>query len=155
MAPAPYEPLSRRLLSLLDKAKAYQLSRRTTPTLAGVLPRHLARQYDNFRVIIRIMAVRRGGHSSSASTSEHVMTRFITAQDLRFARNGSTAVHRGCVGRDGAQIQRDRLVSHLYQARREYRWRCETAGKSASRASESRRAWASRANFANGSICCG
>jgi hypothetical protein len=29
-----------------------------------------------------------------------------------------------------APVERDRLVSHLYQARREYRRTCETAGKS-------------------------
>ena len=34
-----------------------------------------------------------------------------------------------------AAVERDRFVSHLYQARREYRWTCETAGQSASRAS--------------------
>jgi hypothetical protein len=29
-----------------------------------------------------------------------------------------------------APVERDRFVSHLYQARREYRRACETAGKS-------------------------
>jgi hypothetical protein len=29
-----------------------------------------------------------------------------------------------------APVERDRFVSHLYQARREYRRTCETAGKS-------------------------
>ena len=29
-----------------------------------------------------------------------------------------------------APVERDRFVSHLYQARREYRGTCETAGKS-------------------------
>ena len=31
---------------------------------------------------------------------------------------------------ESAPVERDRFVSHLYQARREYRRTCETAGKS-------------------------
>ena len=61
-----------------------------------------------------------------------------------------------------APVERDRFVSHLYQARREYRRTCETAGKSGKQIERcviasfgSPRAWALRANFANGRTCCG
>ena len=58
-----------------------------------------------------------------------------------------------------APVERDRFVSHLYQARRKYRRTCETAGKSGKQIERcviasfrSRKAWASRANFAMGAL---
>ena len=87
-----------RLLSLLDKAKAYQLFQKDhTDALAGVL--HSApgatNYYDNFRVIIGDYGgSKRRTLSSSASTSRtRQRARFITTspRTLRFgSKSGST-----------------------------------------------------------------